>query len=218
MMEAGDLNDWFNVVDIADRLHLRASSFCMAQADHADNAGFNQGIAAFMPNMTFIQPPGHVHAMVSSTWQPNGLAVAVQSDNGKRTAADAWGSSWNLTFTASAAVSDDTKTVVVRLHSNSSTPTAFAVNFHHGSGADGSGGGTGSDRGESGGIGGASTKWAGVATAVNGTLLAAPSLQSFNTPANPTLVKPHPFSVQQSGSSITLTMPPHSFAVLTVQF
>lgn len=30
MMEAGDLNDWFNVVDIAKRLHLRASSFCMA--------------------------------------------------------------------------------------------------------------------------------------------------------------------------------------------
>lgn len=59
MMEAGDLNDWFNVVDIAKRLHLRASSFCMAQADHADNAGFNQGIAGFMPNMTFIQPPGN---------------------------------------------------------------------------------------------------------------------------------------------------------------
>lgn len=36
MMEAGDLNDWFNVVDIAKRLHLRASSFCMAQADHAN--------------------------------------------------------------------------------------------------------------------------------------------------------------------------------------
>ena len=42
MMEAGDLNDWFNTLDIAGRIHLRAASFCMQQADLSDEIGFTQ--------------------------------------------------------------------------------------------------------------------------------------------------------------------------------
>ena len=43
VMEGGDLNDWFNTVDIAGRLHVRAASFCMAQGDHYDDVGFHLG-------------------------------------------------------------------------------------------------------------------------------------------------------------------------------
>ena len=35
-MEAGDLNDWLNVVDVDTRLHMRCASFCMAQGDGSD--------------------------------------------------------------------------------------------------------------------------------------------------------------------------------------
>ena len=28
-----------------------------------------------MPNMTWLQPPGYVHSMVTAAWQPNALAV-----------------------------------------------------------------------------------------------------------------------------------------------
>jgi len=43
-----------------------------------DEIGFTQGLASFLPNGTFLQPPGHVHAMVSSSWQPNALATTVR--------------------------------------------------------------------------------------------------------------------------------------------
>merc|ERR1712216_980349 len=167
-----------NVVDIASRLHLRASSFCMAQADHADNAGFNQGIASFMPNMTYLQPPGHVHAMVSSTWQPNGVPSSVRVDPGSLpplAGPDDWGSSWNLTFTASAAPSDDKKTAVVRLHSNSSSSASLTVNLQS----------NGSTRTTS--TSSSSSSSSVKIVAANATLLAAPSLWSANSPSNPKL-------------------------------
>ena len=31
----------FNTIDIADRIHLRAASFCMAQGDNSDEIGRN---------------------------------------------------------------------------------------------------------------------------------------------------------------------------------
>ena len=145
IMEGGDLNDWFNVADVVDRLcvtaastpmaasargrqrsahqrfplarlprhtapracwggraamtscaalrclivwcrHMRCASFCMAQGDNYDEIGFTQGLASFLPNTTFLQPPGWVHAMVASTFQPNGLAVNLTSAPGEQAA------------------------------------------------------------------------------------------------------------------------------------
>ena len=41
---AADLADGrFNTIDIADRMHLRAASFCMAQGDNSDEIGRNPG-------------------------------------------------------------------------------------------------------------------------------------------------------------------------------
>ena len=31
---------------------------------------FDQAISFFLPNMTWLQPPGHVHAMITDSWQP----------------------------------------------------------------------------------------------------------------------------------------------------
>ena len=43
-------------------------------------------ISFFLPNMTWIQPPGYVHVMFTDTWQGNGLNVTV--DLGKPPAAN----------------------------------------------------------------------------------------------------------------------------------
>ena len=78
MTEAADLNDWFNAqIASADtdsnRLHFRAASFCMASSNDFDN--FDQGLSFFLPNASFLQPPGLVHMMIDQTWQPNALKV-----------------------------------------------------------------------------------------------------------------------------------------------
>ncbi len=48
----------FNSVDINNRIYLRAASFCMASGDNSDDGGFTQGLSHFLPNTTFLQPPG----------------------------------------------------------------------------------------------------------------------------------------------------------------
>ena len=59
MMEANDLNDWFNCADPwCTRLHFRTASFCTERSGHFD--AFDQGISFFLPNMTWLQPPGYV--------------------------------------------------------------------------------------------------------------------------------------------------------------
>jgi hypothetical protein len=55
MMEANDLNDWFNcAAPWCSRLHFRTASFCTERSGHFD--GFDQGISFFLPNMSWIQP------------------------------------------------------------------------------------------------------------------------------------------------------------------
>ena len=38
-----------------------------------------QGLAFFLPNMTWLQPPGHVHAMISQSWQPLDVNFSLSS-------------------------------------------------------------------------------------------------------------------------------------------
>jgi cytochrome P450 len=40
---------------------------------------FLQGLAFFLPNMTWLQPPGHVHAMISQSWQPLAVNFSLSS-------------------------------------------------------------------------------------------------------------------------------------------
>ena len=57
--EGADLNEWFNCGDEwCSRLKFRAASFCTERSGHYDMC--DQGISFFLPNMTWLQPPGHV--------------------------------------------------------------------------------------------------------------------------------------------------------------
>ena len=52
-------NDWMNCGETeCTRLHFRTASFCNERSGHFD--AFDQGISFFLPNMTWIQPPGYV--------------------------------------------------------------------------------------------------------------------------------------------------------------
>ena len=44
---------------VGKRLKFRTASFCNERSGHFD--AFDQGISFFLPNMTWIQPPGYVH-------------------------------------------------------------------------------------------------------------------------------------------------------------
>jgi len=71
--EAADLNAWFSEVELAPRLHVRTASFCTERAGHFD--GWDQGISFFLPNMTWLQPPGYVHQMIARTWLPRAVSA-----------------------------------------------------------------------------------------------------------------------------------------------
>ena len=65
--EAKDLIAWMSMAPpLASRLYARTSSFCTASSNGFDS--WDQGISFFLPNMTWLQPPGHVHAMFTATW------------------------------------------------------------------------------------------------------------------------------------------------------
>ena len=70
--EAADLIDWFTAeVAVTGRLYARTASFCTGSSNNFDS--WDQGISFFLPNMTWLQPPGHVHAMIAATWAESTL-------------------------------------------------------------------------------------------------------------------------------------------------
>ena len=76
LQEAADLNAFFAApAEVQRRLLVRTASFCTSRSGHFD--AFDQGISFFLPNMTWLQPPGHVHAMVAASFQPNALSTRV---------------------------------------------------------------------------------------------------------------------------------------------
>jgi hypothetical protein len=196
MMEAGDLNEWLGDAssDVAPRLHLRASSFCMAQGDLSDDAGYHQGLSSFAPHYTLLQPPGLVHAMVSSSWQPNGISATINYAN--QSVPDHWGSYWNNTLTTSAAASDDGSTVVVRMHSNATVQIAITISFK------------GTQPGAAHG--------AVVQSVLKASVLTASSLQAVNSPSAPGAVAEKPLATTVSKGGVEVVLPPHSFATVTL--
>ena len=78
--EAGDLIDWFTADPaITGRLYARTASFCTGSSSQYDS--WDQAMSFFLPNATWLQPPGHVHAMVTATWGASTLA-ATQAGGG----------------------------------------------------------------------------------------------------------------------------------------
>ena len=112
LQEAADLNAFFEAeAEVQRRLLARTASFCLSRSGHFD--AFDQGIAFFLPNMSWLQPPGHVHAMVHATWQPEAVGVAV---------AQAGAVGGPGLVSTSAQRSADRRSVVVRVVSSGSTP------------------------------------------------------------------------------------------------
>ena len=87
--EAADLNDWFNESRLAPRLLFRTASFCMERSGHAPGL-WDQGLSFFLPNMTWLQPPGHVHAVLASTWQPHNVLATLALADGFPTMPPEW--------------------------------------------------------------------------------------------------------------------------------
>lgn len=76
--EAADLNAFFNAGE--QRMLARTASFCHGRSGHYDM--FDQQISFFLPNMTWLQPPGHVHAMITKSWQPHVVNASVGPSQG----------------------------------------------------------------------------------------------------------------------------------------
>jgi len=73
--EAADLIDWFTAdTATTDRLYARAVSFCTGGSSQFDS--WDQGISFFLANMTWLQPPGHVHTMIKDSWADTTLGFS----------------------------------------------------------------------------------------------------------------------------------------------
>ena len=166
--------------------------------------------------MTWLQPPGHVHAMIAETAQPNGARVRVQAEREAAEmlvgAAHASGNAegrprgrhaelsrggGGSLLSASAQMSDDKDTVVVRLVSPLSTPigpngtTALRLQVVLGELAN--------------------------CTSCALTRLAAADTSMANPSWNPGLVAPAqlPCAVDSGGHSATLPLAPFSYNVVS---
>eukprot|EP00047_Mylnosiga_fluctuans_P024921 m.176110 g.176110 ORF g.176110 m.176110 type:complete len:817 (+) comp9956_c0_seq3:6-2456(+) len=76
--EATDLITWFTYdTAVTNRLYARTASFCTGSGSQFDS--WNQGIAFFLQNMTWFQPPGYVHQMITSTWAEKSVQATFAS-------------------------------------------------------------------------------------------------------------------------------------------
>merc|ERR1712096_185528 len=79
-MEAQDLNKFFGQSipatssDAIGRIKARTASFCTERSGHYESC-CDQGITFFLPNGSWIQPPGYVHKMLHDSWLPDAIAV-----------------------------------------------------------------------------------------------------------------------------------------------
>ncbi len=117
LLEAADLNAFLGApAPMQRRVLARTASFCMERSGHFD--AFDQGLAFFLPNASWLQPPGHVHAMIAASWLPNGLNVTLGGVNATRGGANAAPGGADARrgspFSVSAQRSDDGSRLAVR--------------------------------------------------------------------------------------------------------
>ena len=191
--EATDLQAWFNVdASTQSRLIARTASFCTERSGLFD--GFDQGLSFFLPNQTWLQPPGYVHAMIASSLSqaPNALKVTLDQPTSQPP------------YSASAQISADGSTVVVQLvngiDSATNTSGNVTISFAGGSFVP---------------SGPVTVTMLATPEAVNG----APWETSSNTPAQPELVSPSTTGATwPAGSSTwTVALPPYSFTILQIK-
>lgn len=118
--EAQDLNRHFNYGN--PRLLGRTASFCMERSGYQEGGLNDQGLIFFLPNMTWLQPPGYVHSMISETWQPVVRNVTLEGECGTLAAVGGM----------SAQSSDDGDSTVLRLVNAEARPLEVTLAFDYG--------------------------------------------------------------------------------------
>jgi len=58
------------------RIKARTASFCTERSGWNEGGANDQGLAFYLPNGSWLQPPGMVHKMFSQDWLPGALAVS----------------------------------------------------------------------------------------------------------------------------------------------
>jgi hypothetical protein len=191
MMEGSDLTRWFTAPpQDAPRLLGRMTSFVTMRSGHFEHGPYFQGISYFLPNMSWIQPPGYVHQMITQTWAEN--VVPSSLSNGAPN-----------TLTASAQVSADNSRLVIQLTNalnNTADTQDVTVNLV-------GGGWTPS---------GPVRVWTLSEPVPAGTV---PSDVAGNWPGNPTYISPVLSNTTWPSGSVnfTITLLPLSFTVLEVE-
>ena len=186
LTEGRDLNLFFRYANPA--LQGRAASFCMERSGY--NSGFanDQGLIFYLPNTTWLQPPAHVHAMITESWQPHSANFTLGSGC----------SSLNVSAgDVSAAVSADGQAASVRIVNEGAAPLTVKVSI-------------GGDRA-------AAAAAVNVSVLEGSACAKTPTFpyqsehkRCANTPGEPDLFAPTPWHVVEGGS---LTVPGYSFAV-----
>eukprot|EP00040_Diaphanoeca_grandis_P029054 m.169180 g.169180 ORF g.169180 m.169180 type:complete len:708 (-) comp31555_c0_seq2:346-2469(-) len=198
LTEAQSLNLLFNFdnATTASRIKGRTASFCMERSGYNEGGLNDQGISFFLPNMTWLQPPGYVHSMVTSTLQPMGIGYSATE------------CPYYLTpGMYSAQGSEDGKTLVVRFAWTQPTGINMTINVE---GALGGGGGGGEDGG---GHRNHHTSFS-PAARMRVTTLGYPDRTAANTPSNPHKIVPQTLPPTMIGTQVWV--PANSYAVFEI--
>jgi len=191
--EASDLIEWLEVqadAALARRLYGRTASFCTGSASQFDQ--WRQGIAFFLPNMTWLQPPGHVHAMFASSPAPTLLDSALEPAHAPATAE---GTPRGATAAASPSGASPLRAVSM-LTADAASLVVYVVNPSNASqtlSVQVSGGALDSS------------------APVRLSVLSSDDLAGFNTPAQPEKIAPVAAIAAASASGVTIPLPAYSF-------
>ena len=173
------------------RLQLgRAASFCMERAGYNSGGWNDQGLIFFLPNMTWLQPPGHVHAMIDRAWQSNARRVVLSGGDVGHCAKTTGAYPAGPCVDVAAQASDDGGSVSVQLLNMHPDPIEVQLIF---AGADVA---------------------ANARANVTARWLHADSTGAVNTPAAPSAVAPYMTKVDLVKPVV---LPPFSFVVLEVE-
>jgi len=188
LTEARDLNLFHRYPN--PKLQGRAGSFCMERSGYNEGFANDQGLAFFLPNMTFLQPPGFVHAMISETWQPNAVNFTLSAGC----------AALNVSAgDVSASASADGKQATLRVVNENAAALQVAASL--GGGADSSA---------------QASVLEGSACAKDPTFpYVSEHKRCSNTPGEPTLFSPSTWA--ESGSGTGTTVPGYSFAVFKLK-
>eukprot|EP00927_Polykrikos_kofoidii_P055382 TRINITY_DN49653_c0_g1_i1.p1 TRINITY_DN49653_c0_g1~~TRINITY_DN49653_c0_g1_i1.p1 ORF type:complete len:705 (-),score=59.15 TRINITY_DN49653_c0_g1_i1:16-2130(-) len=170
------------------RLTARAGSFCFERSGYNEGGWNDQGFVFYLPNMTWLQPPGHVHSMLHKMWQPRGLKVTLEGCEHVHCGSPSGeGGDDTRCALATAQAAEDGSIVVVQLLNMGDAAIEFTLAM----------------------VG------ARLPQTAHALVLGADSLSSVNTPSEPSKVSPVSALLELTNGKIKL--PRQTFAVLRLE-